>query len=51
MTKIMNNNEIPEEINEQLNETLGIDEQDLYVPIRMAVLIGESVWSNTKYSE
>ena len=38
-------------IAKKMGITLGIDEQDLYVPVRMAVLIGESVWSNTKYSE
>lgn len=58
MTKIMNNNEIPEEINEQLNETLGIDEQNgiSYEPIyrmygenRIPVSKVEGkLWSNRK---
>ena len=38
-------------ISKKMGITLGIDEQDLYVPVRMAILIGESVWSNSKYSE
>lgn len=38
-------------ISKKMGATLGIDEQDLYVPVRMAILIGESVWSNSKYSE
>lgn len=29
--------------------TLDIDERDLYVPVRMAVMIGESIWVDTKY--
>lgn len=33
----------------KMGKTLDIDERDLYVPVRMAVMIGESTWSNSKY--
>jgi hypothetical protein len=58
MTKITNTNEVPEYINEQLNETLGIDEQngENYEPIyrmygenRIPVSKVEGkLWSNRK---
>ena len=58
MTKITNTNEVPEYINEQLNETLGIDEQngESYEPIyrmygenRIPVSKVEGkLWSNRK---
>ena len=45
---------ITEEINtlvlaKKMGQTLDIDERDLYVPVRMAVMIGESTWTNSKY--
>lgn len=33
----------------KMAQTLDIDERDLYVPVRMAVTIGESTWTNSKY--
>ncbi|MBQ2982626.1 MAG: hypothetical protein IJD58_10965 [Lachnospiraceae bacterium] len=33
----------------KMGKTLDIDERDLYMPVRMAVMIGESTWSNSKY--
>ena len=33
----------------KMGQTLDIDERDLYVPVRMAVMIGESTWTNSKY--
>lgn len=33
----------------KMAQTLDIDERDLYVPVRMAVTIGESTWNNSKY--
>lgn len=33
----------------KMAQTLDVDERDLYVPIRMAVMIGESTWTNSKY--
>lgn len=33
----------------KMGKTLDIDERDLYVPVRMAVMIGESTWTNSKY--
>lgn len=33
----------------KMGQTLDIDERDLYVPVRMAVIIGESTWTNSKY--
>lgn len=33
----------------KMGKTLDIDERDLYVPVRMAVMIGESTWSNSKH--
>lgn len=33
----------------KMGKTLDIDERDLYIPVRMAVMIGESTWSNSKY--
>lgn len=33
----------------KMGKTLDIDERDLYVPVRMAVMVGESTWSNSKY--
>ena len=45
---------LTEEINtlvlaKKMVQTLDIDERDLYVPVRMAVMIGESTWTNSKY--
>ena len=45
---------LTEEINtlvlaKKMAQTLDIDERELYVPVRMAVLIGESSWTNSKY--
>lgn len=45
---------LTEEINtlvlaKKMAQTLDIDERDLYVPVRMAVIIGESTWTNSKY--
>lgn len=45
---------LTEEINaltlsKKMGQILDIDERDLYVPIRMAVMIGESTWTNSKY--
>ena len=45
---------LTEEINtlvlaKKMGQTLDIDERDLYVPVRMAVMIGESTWTNSKY--
>lgn len=45
---------LTEEINtlvlaKKMAQTLDIDERDLYVPVRMAVMIGESTWTNSKY--
>lgn len=45
---------LTEEINtlvlaKKMGQTLDIDERDLYVPVRMAVMIGESIWTNSKY--
>lgn len=45
---------LTEEINtlvlaKKMGQTLDIDERDLYVPVRMAVMIGESTWNNSKY--
>jgi hypothetical protein len=45
---------LTEEINtlvlaKKMGQTLDIDECDLYVPVRMAVMIGESTWTNSKY--
>lgn len=45
---------LTEEINtlvlaKKMSQTLDIDERDLYVPVRMAVMIGESTWTNSKY--
>lgn len=45
---------LTEEINtlvlsKKMGQTLDIDERDLYVPVRMAVMIGESTWVDTKY--
>lgn len=45
---------LTEEINtlvlsKKMAQTLDIDERDLYVPVRMAIMIGESTWSNSKY--
>lgn len=34
----------------KMGQTLDIDERDLYVPVRMAVMIGESTWTNSKVS-
>lgn len=33
----------------KMGTTLDIDERDLYMPVRMAVMIGESTWTNSKY--
>lgn len=33
----------------KMAQTLDVDERDLYVPVRMAVMIGESTWTNSKY--
>ena len=33
----------------KMGKTLDIDERDLYIPVRMAVMIGESTWTNSKY--
>lgn len=33
----------------KMGKTLDIDERDLYMPVRMAVMFGESTWSNSKY--
>lgn len=33
----------------KMGQTLDIDERDLYVPVRMAIMIGESTWTNSKY--
>ena len=45
---------LTEEINtlvlaKKMASTLDLDERDLYVPVRMAVVIGESTWTNSKY--
>lgn len=45
---------LTEEINalalsKKMGQILDIDERDLYVPIRMAIMIGESTWTNSKY--
>ena len=45
---------LTEEINtlvlaKKMAQTLDVDERDLYVPVRMAVMIGESTWTNSKY--
>ena len=29
--------------------TLNLEEHDLYIPVRMAVLLGESTWQNSAY--
>lgn len=34
----------------KMGKTLDIDERDLYMPVRMAVMIGESTWTNSKVS-
>ena len=36
-------------LTKKMATTLGIDEKDLYVPVRIAVVIGESTWQNTSY--
>ncbi len=36
-------------LSKKMATTLDIDERDLYMPVRMAVMIGESVWTNSKY--
>ena len=28
---------------------LNVEERDLYIPVRMAVLLGESTWQNSAY--
>ena len=33
----------------KMSQTLEVDERDLYVPIRLAVMIGESTWTNSNY--
>lgn len=35
----------------KMADTLNLEERDLYVPVRMAVLLGESTWANSKYSD
>ena len=47
-------NKLTEEQNVQIlvkkmSQTLEVDERDLYVPIRLAVMIGESTWTNSNY--
>lgn len=36
-------------LSKKMATTLDIDERDLYMPVRMAVMIGESIWTNSKY--
>lgn len=36
-------------LSKKMATTLDIDERDLYMPVRMAVMIGESTWTNSKY--
>lgn len=33
----------------KMSTTLNVEERDLYIPIRMAVLLGESTWQNSAY--
>lgn len=33
-------------LSKKMSTTLNIKESDLYIPIRMAVLLGESTWSD-----
>lgn len=33
----------------KMSTTLNVEERDLYIPIRMAVLLGESIWQNSAY--
>lgn len=47
-------NKLTEEQNVQIlvkkmSQTLEVDERDLYIPIRLAVMIGESTWTNSNY--
>lgn len=36
-------------LSKKMATTLDIDERDLYMPVRMAIMIGESIWTNSKY--
>ena len=36
-------------LSKKMANTLDIDERDLYMPVRMAIMIGESIWTNSKY--
>ena len=36
-------------LTEKMAATLNVKERDLFIPIRMAVLLGESIWQNTTY--
>lgn len=38
-------------LSKKMADTLNVDEKDLYIPVRMAVLLGESTWANSKYSD
>lgn len=36
-------------LSKKMAVTLNVEERDLYVPVRMAVLLSESTWQNTTY--
>ena len=36
-------------LTKKMSTTLNVEERDLYIPIRMAVLLGESTWQNSAY--
>lgn len=36
-------------LSKKMAQVLDIDERYLYVPVRMAVMIGESTWTNSKH--
>lgn len=36
-------------LSKKMAATLNVEERDLFVPIRMAVLLGESTWQNSAY--
>lgn len=36
-------------LSKKMATTLDLKERDLYVPVRMAILLGESTWSDNSY--
>ena len=36
-------------LSKKMADTLNLTEQDLQVPVRMAILLGESTWPNPSY--